>query len=93
MAIAIKLKLFSGIHLQLKVFHFEAFVNCITGNSFMTKVQVGVIFDKKYFYRLLLAINSNIDFIVNSIDFQYNIDNKTFIQSSELNILIGAHQH
>ena len=57
-----------------------------------TKVQVGVIFDEKYFYRLLLAINSNVDFIVNSIDFQYNMDNKTFMQSSEIYIFIGAYQ-
>ena len=29
-----------------------------------TKVQVGVIFSKKYFYRYLSAINSNVDFIM-----------------------------
>ena len=40
------------------------------------KVQVGVIFDKKYYYRLLSAINSNVDFIINSIDFRYNMDSK-----------------
>ena len=37
MGSAIKLKLFSGIHLLLKVFHFEAFVNHIVGKSFMNK--------------------------------------------------------
>ena len=37
-----------------------------------TKVQVGAIFRDKYFYRHLLAINSNVDFIINSIDFQHN---------------------
>ena len=46
---------------------------------------------KKYFYRLLLAINSNVDFIINSIDYRYNMDNKTFMQSSGINILIGAY--
>ena len=86
----IELKLLSGIHLPLKVFCFEAFVNCIAGNSFINKVQVGVIFGEKYFYRFLLAINSNVDFIVNSIVFQYNIDNKTFMQSSEI-YFIGAY--
>ena len=42
-----------------------------------------MIFDEKYFYRPLSGINSNIDFIVNSIDFQYNT---TFMQSSGVNI-------
>ena len=37
MGSAIKLKLFSGIHLLSKVFCFEAFVNCIAGKSFMNK--------------------------------------------------------
>ena len=37
-------------------------------------------------------MNSNIDFIVNYIDFQYNMDNKTFMQSSEIYIFIGAYQ-
>ena len=46
---AIELKLFSGIHILLKAFRFEAFVNCITGNSFTNKVQVGVIFAKNIF--------------------------------------------
>ena len=57
MGSAIKLKL-SGIHLLLKVFCFEAFVNRSTGKSFTNKVQVGVIFNKKYFigtYRQLTA--------------------------------------
>ena len=72
--------------------HFEVFVNRIAGKSLQTKVQVGVIFDEKYFYRLLLAINSNIDFIVNSIDFWYNMNNKTFMQSSGINIFIGTYQ-
>ena len=53
-----------------------------------TKVQVGMIFNKKYFYRLLSAINSN---IVNSIDFWYNMDDKTFMQSSGINVFIGAY--
>ena len=51
-----------------------------------------MIFDEKYFYTLLSAINSNVDFIVNSIVFQYNMDNKTFMQSSEISIFIGAYQ-
>ena len=34
---AIELKRFSDVHLLLKVFRFEAFVNRITGNSFMNK--------------------------------------------------------
>ena len=34
---AINLKLFSSIRLLLKVFHFEAFVNDIAGNSFTNK--------------------------------------------------------
>ena len=89
---AIKLKLFSGIHLLLKVFRFEAFVNRITGKSFTSKSTSRCDFAENYFYRLLSAINSNVDFIVNSIDFQYNIDNKTFMQSSEINILIGAYR-
>ena len=38
-----------------------------------------------------MAINSNIDFIVNSIDFRYNIDNKAFIQSLEINIFIDVY--
>ena len=37
-----------------------------------SKVPVDVIFDGKYFYGHLSAINSNVDFIINSIDFQYN---------------------
>ena len=49
-----------------------------------------MIFDEKYFYRLLSAINSSVDFIVNSTDSRYNIDSKTFMQSSKINILIGA---
>ena len=53
-----------------------------------TKVQVDVIFDEKY----LLIININVDFIINSIDFQYNMDNKTCIQSSAINIFIGAYR-
>ena len=44
-----------------------------------TKVQVGVIFDEKYFYRHLLEINNSIDFIVNSINFQYNYQPETGI--------------
>ena len=51
-----------------------------------------MIFDEKYFYRLLSAINSNVDFIVNSIDFRYNIDNKAFMQSSGIYIFIGAYR-
>ena len=66
---AMELKLFSSIHLPLKVFIFEAFVNCIAGKSFTNKSTSRSDFDEKYFYRLLLAINSNIDFIINSIDF------------------------
>ena len=50
-----------------------------------------MIFNKNYFYRLLSAINNNVDFIVNSIDFRYNIDNETFMQSSEIIILIGTY--
>ena len=37
MGSAIKLKLFSGIHLLLKVFPFQVFVNHIAGKSFMNK--------------------------------------------------------
>ena len=88
----IQLKLFSDIHLLLKVFCFEAFVNCIAGKGFMNKSTSRCDFDEKYFYRLLLAINYNIDFIVNSIDFRYNMDNKTFMQSSGINVFIGAYQ-
>ena len=59
-----------------------------------TKVQVGVIFDEKYFYRLLSAINSNV--VLLSILFIFDIiqciDNKTFMQSSEVNIFIGSYQ-
>ena len=46
MGSAIELKLFSGIHLLLKVFCFEAFVNRIAMCKNFT--QVGVIFNKKY---------------------------------------------
>ena len=81
MSSAIELKLFSGIHLLLKVFHFEAFVNRITGNN---KSTSRCDFRQEIFYRLLSAINSNVDFIVNSI---YN---KIFMQSSE-NIFIGSY--
>ena len=48
----IELKLFSGIHL-LKAFRFEAFIIASWVRVLQTKVQVGVIFDEKYFYRLL----------------------------------------
>ena len=75
----IKLKLFSGIHILLKVFRFEAFVNRIAGKGFTNKRTRRCGFDENYFYRLLSAINSNVDFIANSIDFRYNID-KTFMQ-------------
>ena len=51
-----------------------------------------MIFDENYFYRLLSAINSNVDFIVNSTDFRYNLDSKTFMQSLEINILISAYR-
>ena len=67
---AIELKLFQAFHLLLKVFRFEAFVNRIEGKSFTSK-STSVIFDEKYFYRLLSTINNNID--VKSIDFRYNI--------------------
>ena len=52
------------------------------------------IFDEKYFYRLLSVINSNIDFIVNFIDFQYNsyMDDKTLMQNSRINIFTGAYR-
>ena len=70
MGSVIKLKLFSGIHLLLKVFCFEAFVNHIAGESFTIKSTSSCNFDEKYFYRLLSAIKYNVDFIVNSIDFQ-----------------------
>ena len=46
-----------------------------------------MLFDEKYFYSLLSAINSNID----SIDFRYNMDKKPFMQSSGINIFIGAY--
>ena len=49
MGSAIELKLFSGIHLLLEVFRFEAFVNCIVGKSLRTKVQVGVILTRNIF--------------------------------------------
>ena len=88
---AIKLKLFSDIHLLLKVFRFEVFVNHSMGNSFMNKsTSIDVIFNEKYFYRRFLAINSNVDFIINSINFQYDMDNKTYMQSSVINIFIGT---
>ena len=48
------------------MFRFKAFVNRIAGKSLQAKVQIGVIFDENYFYRLLSAIDSNVDFIVNS---------------------------
>ena len=41
---------------------------------------------------ILSAINNNVDFNVNSIDFQYNIDNKAFMLSSGIYIFIGAYQ-
>ena len=69
---AIELKLFSGIHILLKVFCFEAFVNSIVGKSFMNKSTSRCDFQWEIFYRLLLAINSNIDFIVCSIDLKLN---------------------
>ena len=83
MGAAIKLKLFSGIRLLLKVFHFEAFVNRIMGKSFTNKSTSRCDFWREMFYRLLSAIDINVDFIVNSIDFQYN---KTFVQSSGIAI-------
>ena len=84
---AIELKHFSGIHLLLKVFHVEPFINRITGKSFTNKNTNRCDSRWEIFYKLLSEINRNVDFIVNSIDFQYNIDNKTFMQSSEVNIL------
>ena len=65
------------------MFCFEAFVNHKQKN-----VQVGVIFNKKYIYRCLSAINNNVD----SVNFQYNMDNKTYMNSSAINIFIGAYQ-
>ena len=85
----IKLKLFSGIHLLLKVFCFEAFVNHSMGNSFMNKVQVGVIFDKKYFicsYQQLTAM-----LILLSILLIFDVRNmETYMQTSSINIFIGT---
>ena len=51
-------------------------------------------FRDKYFNsnRRLLEINNNVDFIVNSIDFRYNIDNKAFMQSSGDIYFIGAYR-
>ena len=86
---AIKLKRFSDIHLLLKVFHFEAFVNCIADKSFTNKSTSMCNFDKKYFYRLLLAINCNVDFIVNSIDIIRTIKYSCRVQE---NIFIGAYR-
>ena len=85
---AIDLKLFSGIHLLLKVFSFERFVNCIAGKSFMNKSTSICDFQQEIF-KHFLAINRNVDFIVNSIDFRYNMDNKIYMQSSGRNIIIG----
>ena len=81
-----ELKLFSGIHILLKVFHFEGFVKVTV---LRTKVQVGVIFDEKYFYRCLSEIYSNLNF--NSITIKeskqlYGQLNK-YMQSLATNIL------
>ena len=51
-----------------------------------------MIFEEKYFYRFLSAINSNVDSIVNSIDSRYNMDNKTFMQSLAINIFISVYR-
>ena len=40
MGSAIKLKFVLGIHLLLKVFHFEAFVNCSVGNNSFTNKSI-----------------------------------------------------
>ena len=40
----------------------------------------------------LSAINNNVDFNVNSIDFLYNIDNKAFMLSSRIYVFIGAYR-
>ena len=47
---AIKLKLFSGIHLLLKVFHFEAFVNRIADKGFMSKSTSKCDFRRELFF-------------------------------------------
>ena len=59
------------------------------GKSFTNKSTSRCDFLQEIFYKLLSAISRNVDFIV---DFRYNIDNKTFMQSSEVNIFIGAYQ-
>ena len=48
------------------------------GKNFTNKSTISCDFWQEIFYRLLSAINSNVDFIVNSTDFRYNMDNKTF---------------
>ena len=69
MGSAIKLKLFIGIHLLLKAFCFETFVNHSAGNNFVNKSTNRCDFLCKYFYRRLSVINSNVDFIINSIEY------------------------
>ena len=48
-----------------------------------TKVQVNVIFDKKFFIGSYWQLTT----MLSILDFQYDMDNKTFMQSSEINIL------
>ena len=87
MGSTIELKLYSGIHLLLKMF---LFVNHSVDNSFTNKSTRRCDFQWEIFYRHLMIINSNIDFIINSIDFRYNLDNKTCIQSSAINRCLSA---
>ena len=61
--IAINLKLFSDIHLPLKVFCFETFVNRIADKSATNKSTSRCNFQHEYFCRLLSTIKNNIDFI------------------------------
>ena len=72
-------------YVLLKVFRFEAFVNRITGKSFTNKSTSRCDFIWEIFYRLLSAINSNVDF------YWFSMDNKTFMQSLGINILIDAY--
>ena len=56
-----------------------------------TKVQVSD-FWREIFYRLLSAINRMLILLSILFYFWYNIDSKTFMHSSEVNIFIGAYR-
>ena len=62
---------------------FEAFVNRIEGKSFTNKSTSRCDFRREIFYRILSAIKSNVDFIVNSIVLYIHVEfrNKHFIDA------------